>query len=315
MEIFKIQSPAKINLRLKIVERYPDGFHALDMLNCRLSLADEIVLKIMKIDQARLHKFCLTKLEFSKDLQSFDLDSLDNSLVASAKIFESYYPINNYIDFELFKSIPAGGGLGGGSSNAASVIKFLAARNDSSNIIKNGKFIDVNFIKDLEKLSTDIIYNLNPISPALVSGRGEIIKPINHKLPSSYPIFLIFPKIHCSSVAMYKHFSQNFSLSSKDSCLNGKLKINSMDQLTELIENDFLQVVFDLFPELKNLYNQLNNLGFGKVGLSGSGSTFFLIPKSVNDLEADLEKIKVSIGLKDTAILLSELKFDQDSHA
>ncbi len=99
VEIFKVQSAAKINLRLKIVERFPDGFHALDMLNCRLSLADEIVLKIREMDQSRPHKFYLTKLAFSKDLQSFELDSLDNSLVASANIFESYYPINNYIDF------------------------------------------------------------------------------------------------------------------------------------------------------------------------------------------------------------------------
>src|SRR6266545_3939677 len=111
----QILAPAKINLSLKILGRRNDGFHELDTLIAPISLYDEI----------RIDKGCSGKgIEFRCDDPSVPQGD-DNLAVRAAKAFFETTKIEPAISIELKKKIPHGAGLGGGSSDAASVMLAL----------------------------------------------------------------------------------------------------------------------------------------------------------------------------------------------
>src|SRR5437870_12519563 len=109
----QILAPAKINLSLKILGRRNDGFHELDTLIVPISLYDEI-----RIDKGR------HGIKFRCDDSSVPQGD-DNLAVRAAKAFFELTKIEPAISIELKKKIPHGAGLGGGSSDAASVLLVL----------------------------------------------------------------------------------------------------------------------------------------------------------------------------------------------
>src|SRR4029453_19061843 len=110
-ETMQVIAPAKINLSLKIIGRRDDGFHELDTLIAPISLYDEI-----RLDKGRPGK----GIEFRCDDPSVPQGD-DNLVVRAAKAFFEITEIEPTVSIQLQKKIPHGAGLGGGSSDAASV--------------------------------------------------------------------------------------------------------------------------------------------------------------------------------------------------
>src|SRR5215475_14377466 len=157
----QILAPAKINLSLKILGRRSDGFHELDTLIAPISLYDEI-----RIDK-RPHG-----IGFSCDDPSLPQDD-DNLAVRAAKAFFETTKIEPAISIELKKKIPHGAGLGGGSSDAASVLLAL-------NELFEAKLSREALAEMAKPLGSDVPFFLFQ-SAALCKGRGELVSPVKLK--------------------------------------------------------------------------------------------------------------------------------------
>ncbi len=160
------------------------------------------------------------------------------------------------------KNIPAGAGLGGGSSNAAKIIEtlneHLSLGLDSKELICVGKLV-----------GADVPFFLSGFKSANVSGIGEVIEQFSDDIPE---IKITTPKIHCDTKEVYKNFREKF-FKTADSQICAILGTMSTKSILQNYKNDFLNDLLmpalDLYPVLKE-YSEKNYF------LSGSGSSFFM---------------------------------------
>ena len=169
---------------------------------------------------------------------------------------------------KLTKKIPIGGGLGGGSSNAAC---FLRLMNESLNL---GLSRD-DLMQMGARLGSDVPFFVSGFKSANVSGTGELIAEFEDEIP---PLIFSFPKLECSTAAVYAKFDEslNFkdlnSVFAKNSALANKLKTKTSKELLNAYENTALN---DLFTPCVALYPKMSAFLQGGFFLSGSGSSVF----------------------------------------
>src|SRR5215471_7427 len=156
----QVLAPAKINLSLRILGRRNDGFHELDTLVAPISLHDEI-----RIDKARPGN----GIKFRCDDPSVPKGD-DNLAVRAANAFFETTKIEPAISIELKKKVPHGAGLGGGSSDAASVLLAL-------NELFEAKLSREALAEMAKPLGSDVPFFLFQ-SAALCKGRGELVSPV-----------------------------------------------------------------------------------------------------------------------------------------
>lgn len=243
-----MQSPAKLNLSLKILGKRPDGFHEIDTFMVKLpGLADEIT-----IEPAAT--FLLTCTDPS-------LPTDERNLVAKAAQAlseKSGQPLNFHIHLE--KNIPHGAGLGGGSSNAATTLQALNKHLDSPLPLEDLHEIAAS-------LGSDIPFFLHQ-GAARCTGRGETITPADP--PPPYKIVLFKPRFFVPTPDAYKD------------CLSAEpLPGISYDPQTHeslTLVNDLEKPVFAKHRYLAELKSWLsNNRDTRAVLMSGSGSTIFAV--------------------------------------
>ena len=161
----------------------------------------------------------------------------------------------------LYKNIPTGAGLGGGSSDAAF---FLRLVND---FYKLG--IDKKKLHGLAlELGSDCPFFLDP-KPMLASGRGELFRPLNVSLDNFY-ILVVHPGIHISTAAAFAMINPG----SPEYDLSDALH-SDPDQWKHTVKNDFEAVAIKMHPQLGALKNQLYEAGAFYASMSGSGGSFF----------------------------------------
>ncbi len=178
----KLLSPAKINLYLNIIGKYPGGYHSLESIVERVSLFDEINIHLKKNLQIKI--FCNYK----------KLETKDNLCVKAFELFREEFDIPYGCSIFLKKNIPIGSGLGGGSSNAASIILGL-------NLIL-GLGLNKNELYRLgTKLGSDVNFFLAESSFSLISGRGEKVVPLG--INNKFKHFIIWPGINVSTKKVY----------------------------------------------------------------------------------------------------------------
>ncbi len=246
--IFK--SPAKINIGLNIIRKREDGYHDLETIFYPLLLSD--ILTFEKADDTTLES------------NSNEINSLKTNLIFTAlEYLESIVDRKLNVKIYLEKNIPIGAGLGGGSSNAAAILKAL-----------NQLFeLNLNFDKLLEtalKLGSDVPFFLEPF-PCFASSRGEIRK--NIQLSLSQPILIVNPGIHIST----KWAFQNLELTShkkslKELCDHSCVTI---ENIKDYATNDFEIIVFKKYPEIKLIKDKLDASGAEFVSMTGTGSTVY----------------------------------------
>lgn len=260
-----IPSPAKINLGLQIYEQRPDGYHNLESLFYPLPFVDWI--EILPSDTAGRGRIKLTQLN-----QKFQIAEEEHSLI---KAYHKLLKKRNLPSIEVhhYKQIPPGSGLAGGSSNAVALLKAL------DNILKLNLSLK-EFSELAMELGSDCSFFLQD-KPCLVSGRGEILKPISISLSNFY-LILLYAGIHCPSAEAY-------------SKLIRKQHHHSLAELLELpvekwkyaIRNDFEEQTFELYPELGNLKEWLYEAGAVYASMTGSGSVVYGIFKEKPQLTSE----------------------------
>ena len=245
-----LKSPAKINIGLYIIRKRDDGFHDLETIFYPLLLSD--ILTFEKADE--------TKLESN----STEINSLQINLISTAiEFLEIIVDRKLNVKISLEKNIPIGAGLGGGSSNAASTLKAL-----------NQLFeLNLNYDKLSEialKLGSDVPFFLEPY-PCFTSSRGELRK--NIRLSLSQPILIVNPGIHIST----KWAFQNLELTSHKKSLKELCGQNSVtiDDIKDYATNDFENIVYEIYPEIKSIKDKLDASGADFVSMTGTGSTVY----------------------------------------
>jgi 4-diphosphocytidyl-2-C-methyl-D-erythritol kinase len=243
----RIKSLAKINLDLRVLHRRPDGFHELRTIFQTISLADTIDIQYEKSRR--------TELSIEDPLAI-----PDNLVLRAARAVLDELGVHARVSFHLRKRIPMGGGLGGGSSNAAAVLLTLP--------VLAGETIPPERLCAIgASLGSDVPFFLLG-GTALGLGRGTEL----YSLPEwkQAPILVVAPGVHVATGLAYQALGRGLTAPDSSS------KINSLPaSLPRLGVNDFEAVVFRQYPQLKTITGKLRKLGAAMVRMTGSGSAIF----------------------------------------
>jgi 4-diphosphocytidyl-2-C-methyl-D-erythritol kinase len=252
---------AKINLGLNVTAKRPDGYHDIETIFLPIALRD--VLEFIESD-----KPIITITGFK-----LDENSADNLVIKAWRLMNQHYDIPP-VEVHLHKIIPIGAGLGGGSSDAAFMLKGL-----------NEHFQCGVSIPDLEKLASTIgsdcaFFIRN--STAFGKGRGEILEPVTVNL-GNYQLFLVNPSIHISTKDAYAGVKPVVPEKSLKQLIGYDPK-----HWQKWIVNDFEKPIFKRFPEIGWIKSDLIKEGAIYASMSGSGSTLF----GIFEHDANLEALK-----------------------
>ncbi|MFC2130384.1 4-(cytidine 5'-diphospho)-2-C-methyl-D-erythritol kinase [Bacteroidota bacterium] len=262
MPIF--ESNAKINLGLEVLFKREDGFHEINTIFTKICLSDEISVEPAK----ELTVQCIPSLKIPQE---------KNLAFMAGKIIQKYYDCKSKAaKIDIKKKIPDGGGLGGGSSNAATVLIAL------------NKLWEINApINDLQKialeLGSDVPFFMKDRA-AIGQGKGEILEYFDLKLP--YHILLICPGIKIPTAWAYEQLKKSSETKKgtdlKTLCLN---HITNPEFLKKNLKNDFEETVFGEYPELKNIKKKLYQNCADFALMSGSGSTMYGLFSNMKNLK------------------------------
>ena len=258
----RLRSLAKINLDLRVLNKRADGFHEVRTVFQTISLADTIEIEYKPARR--------TVLEIEDRLAI-----PDNLVLRAARAVIDALKVSAHIRFRLKKAVPMGGGLGGGSSNAAAVLLALP--------VLAGRRLPLQKLTSLgSELGSDVPFFLTG-GTALAGDRGTEI----HGLPdiAEEPILVICSGLHVATGPAYQALDDRSGGSLTSTALSRKINgfqrfartlsdTRSASAASALNANDFEQVVFGQYPQLKTLVGKLRKTT-GAVRMTGSGSALF----------------------------------------
>ncbi len=260
---YKIKSYAKVNLSLEVLYKREDNFHEINTIFYKTKIHDV------------LHFSKSAKYEISLD-KNIDIPLQSNLIYKAALLLQSYVEKDLSCTIKVEKNIPTGGGLGGGSSNAAYT---LLALNDLYNLnLKRDELATLG-----AQLGSDVPYFLYD-KTCIAGGRGELLTEIDFEVP--YHILLINPGIHISTPEAYKSLNRSHTKISGTNyykLLENTPELNS--ELKKHFRNDFEDYVFKTFPKISQIKNTLYDNDSVFALMSGSGSTVFGMFYDVDKLE------------------------------
>ncbi len=250
--VMKILSPAKINLFLHVCGKRPDDYHELFSLMCCITLFDELSLQIGRGKTIEIH------------CSHPNVPADDTNLAhRAACLFQSKLGSTQGVNIHLNKNIPVAAGLGGGSSNAASILTAL-------NTFYDRPFSREQLMELGLTLGADVPFFIFQ-KPAIATGIGEKLEAFEGALP--YHILLLYPGFNVSTAETYQNLNFGLTNDQKKPTSN-HLKLNRFDPAHHLT-NDLERVTAPKYPEIGLAKEKLLNLGAIGALMSGSGPTVF----------------------------------------
>ena len=254
-------APAKINLFLHITSKRADGYHNLQTIFQLLDYGDEITFSLRNDGEI--------KRIYGNETISPDKDLI----LRSAHTLKKYSKTKAGVDIGVIKKIPSGGGLGGGSSNAATV---LIALNDLWNLkLPKSELFDIG-----QTLGADVPVFVNGHS-AWAEGKGDILTPIN------------LPRFFYLVVSINKHISTQEIFTHKALTMSPVQRKISDFSLVSNPHNDCLDAAIELEGEIQQALNHLdsteNHLGVAR--MTGSGCCVFIAFENKEDAVLAKEKL------------------------
>jgi 4-diphosphocytidyl-2-C-methyl-D-erythritol kinase len=271
----QLKSPSKINLRLKVTGRRTDGYHLLSMLNCLTDFSDTIRISVTSDTKITVN----VKWLVSHQPQGLvDLNNSETNLAArAARLFFNHFALPFGAKIEIEKRIPLGGGLGGGSGNAAVVLNYLARVFATQINLSNTSLNQL-----AAEIGSDVPFMLAG-GLGYVTGVGEKVHSVSQHPLCHEPIWLLLPQIGIETAALFaelrKQDAQEFSHDSQladFAAAMSSLQLQRHDLLA-LIDNDLLSKVVSISPQMALLHQELKSIPSVVASMSGSGSTFFVL--------------------------------------
>ena len=253
-----LKSNAKINLGLNVIKKRTDNYHELKMILAPINLYDNLIINF---------KNELGEITLKSNLKKLELDNKNTIILAYNYFYQESNIKKRKIDIFLEKNIPHMAGLGGGSSNAATLLKFL-------NKMHNDIFLTDDLMKIGLKIGADVpFFIIN--KTAIVKGIGEKIEVIENNLECD--IIVAKPKFGISTKEAFDSLNLK-SLKEKNSIekIIVGLRENDLRMVNENLENDIQQNL--LLTNLEIIVIDKITEEIGKSFLmSGSGSSYFLL--------------------------------------
>jgi len=281
MQTITLDSPGKLNLRLDIVGKRADGYHELRSLMERVDLSDEIQINIVE-----------KGIQVTCDNETVPEDE-NNIAFKAVKEILAYSSRNVGVEINIKKKIPIAAGMGGGSSNAATVIKGI-------NHLLKLKLAKEKLMQIGLKVGTDVPFFLFE-GPALAEGVGEQLKKIK-SMPKL--LFLIVnPNIPVSTESVYRKFPIESIRA------NGKFEVPSIYRtkrdVAKILHNDLEKVTIKEYPVIAEIKDELMKLGAIASQMTGSGPTVFGIFSDKVKLLKAFEKLEKK-AQRDWKIFMAE---------
>lgn len=262
---------AKINIGLNVLEKREDGFHNLETLFYPVGAVVEKgdgsvpghpvdVLEIVESSGLQMHQYGI----------EYPGDPMDNLCVKAYRALRADFDIPP-VEIHLYKKIPVGAGLGGGSADAAFTLKGL-------NEMFSLGLSDDSLAGYAATLGSDcafFIYN----RPMIGTGRGEILQPAEIFPLDGYEIRLVFPPYFVSTAAAYGGIVPRNRRAAQGEKFDPRtlqqMLENPVETWKDCVVNDFETTVFAKIPQLASYKDELYAQGAVYASMSGSGSAFF----------------------------------------
>lgn len=248
----------KINLGLQIVSKRADGYHNIE--TCFYPVPWTDILEIIKAE----------KFSFSSSGLDIPGNPEDNLCIKAYRLLQRDFNLSP-VQIHLHKVIPAGAGLGGGSSDAAFTLRTL-------NSIFNLGLSAQQLLTYAAQLGSDCSFFVED-KPMLGSGRGEILSEVNLSLKGMF-LILVKPDIHVSTAAAFAGIKPKQSNASLSEILSLPLS-----EYRSVLINDFEESVFQKYPSIASIKESMYQHGALYASLSGSGASVFGIFNSPVDLK------------------------------
>jgi 4-diphosphocytidyl-2-C-methyl-D-erythritol kinase len=246
---------AKVNLSLVVFGPRPDGFHDLHTVMATVDLHDDLTLRRKSVPGIELvctGEACPTGRE--------------NLVYRAVELLAEQAQINPALGIRLHKRIPAGAGLGGASSDAASCLLGL-------NRLWNLNLSCAELTNLAARLGSDVPFFLQgPV--AVCTGRGEVVIPLPHRCTRT--LLLIVPKQEAPTAQVYRHYRHE-----EKRCddymrrVNYFLRQGDLDGLVIQMINSLDDACMKLFESLRQLRGRIESMGIAPLQISGSGSSLF----------------------------------------
>lgn len=236
-------APAKLNLGLKITGKRDDGYHFLKTVFCLIDLFDEVGIQITDNGKISL-------IEHNHAWPFYD-----DLAYRAAALLQKFSPNDLGANIKIKKTIPSGAGMGGGSSDAATVLVVLNQLWDIQ--LPKHKLMDIGL-----SLGADIpffIYGTN----AIATGIGEVLEPV--EIEKQYFV-VVKPSFHITTQNVFSNLKLDF--------INMSAAVLSPTALIRDKENDLLSIAVKLYPQLQTIRKDLQQ--YGKVAMTGTGSALYL---------------------------------------
>lgn len=242
-------SYGKINLGLHVLEKLPTGYHVIESGLCFIEWKDRF-----EVEPADAFQLTLSDDQIPDD---------HHNLISKAyDLFDRYVGLKNHYRFSVTKNIPAGGGLGGGSSNAALTLRILNKLEKTD--------LSVEDLIDLGRtLGADVPFFING-KPGIATGLGHDIESMDIQ-PDAW-IVSVWPNFESSTAEVYQNCLPN---PEPDFSVKGVLLEEEIDQWQFLLDNDLEAPVFTKHELVGNIKDQMIDLGAVYASMSGSGSTVY----------------------------------------
>ena len=255
---------AKINIGLNVVKKREDGFHDIETVFYPIDICD--VLEIIENKE-------LSRGEYTYNPSGLviDCEVEDNIIIKAYKLLARDFEIPA-IDIHFYKKIPFGGGLGGGSADAAYMLKLL---NDNFSL----DLTDEQLEDYASQIGSDCAFFIKN-KPVYAYGRGELFEKIDFSLKGKF-IVLVKPDIAVPTGKAYSGIvpkASTFDLK--------EIASLPLEEWKNVIHNDFEDSVFKQFPEIAELKEMLYNEGAIYASMTGSGASVY----GIFDEEIDLHK-------------------------
>lgn len=275
MEWLQLKAPAKLNLTLDVLSKREDGYHDIESVMHTIDLCD--IIRIAKVDNG-IHITCTDA--------SIPVDSR-NTTYRAAQILMSEHGIKSGVRIEIDKKIPFGAGLGGGSSDAAAVLRglntLLGLELEIQELLRLGAMV-----------GSDVPFCMLG-GTGLVTGRGEVVEPVDAEIDMWF--LLIKPQIAISTKDAYGALDRRGIKAEERPDTIGMLDAimrRDYQGISCLLRNVMEPPIFEEYPSLLEIKRQLIDAGVSGALMSGSGSVIYGMASDEKDMVRISEIIKAN---------------------
>lgn len=245
----------KINLGLHIIRKREDGFHDLETIFYPLPVTDALEV----ISSQQVH--------FAGSGIAVPGEATDNLCLRAYQLLRQDYPALPPVNIHLHKNIPIGAGLGGGSADAAFMLRLLNSKYQLN-------LDEAALIRYAAQLGSDCAFFI-PNKPCFATGRGEVMTGIDLDL-STYSFLLVHPGIHVNTGWAFKQLTPQLPAVSLQTAI-----LEPVEHWRKIISNDFEAPVFAQHPAIGEIKEKMYDHGAIYASMSGSGSAVFgIFPKN-----------------------------------